>query len=172
MDNDAEAAELIAIDSAIVTEILDKKILGTATCVYVEGSWGVYPDSDPSGWSCHASKRPVYADHCYCEQNGGEPLLWAEKFPALGNHESVCLEPVLPYSTQIDLAFAVLRTVNPCGFALTHIDDIWIAELYDATQIYSAQVQGELGDMEQAAKALCLAMLEYVRGGARSPRSI
>jgi hypothetical protein len=171
MTKDVDGLDPVDIDEALAVEVFKRDILGRTVCTYAEGSWDAHPDTQKENWGCYAEVRPVYVGHCACSVEG-----WAQyrypKYPKLGNHENICLEVVLPYSTELDYAMLAIKQVSPCSFTLTFIDDLWIAELHDAVSVYTAKVHGELVGTAPAALALSRAVLKFVRGGARVPSTL
>lgn len=169
MTKDVEELDLVELDEAVASEVFNYTVFGRTTCIYVEGGWNAHPDTKPETWSCHAEIRPVYSSRCYCTTGNNEDVSWHIKFPEFGNHESICLDVVVPYSAELEHAMSLIQRCNPCSFSLVHIDNLWIVEMHDATSMYSAKVQGAIDSMDQAALALTKAALKFVRGNARVP---
>lgn len=55
------------LNAMVAEKVFGLPVVGTATCVYVEGEWSIHVDSDPKGWACHAEAGPVCVEHCVCE---------------------------------------------------------------------------------------------------------
>lgn len=163
----------LALDEAISVEVFKHKLLGSTTCYFAEGSWGVAPDTNPDGWMCYADTRPVYVDTCHCEPDGPKVDLEIYKTEedrarymrryTFAGHETICLTPVDTYSESWGSAMGVVRHMKPYSLSMLYLDDRWIVEMHDAITRFKAEVICEQFDESGLATAICRAALKFVR---------
>ena len=96
------------MDAMVAERVLGMKVLGWTTCVHVDGSWSIHPDSDVEGWNCYAERGPVWLHRCLCHLGEREP-----RHAAFG-HGASCLEVIPNFSTDLAEAWSILNAISRC----------------------------------------------------------
>jgi hypothetical protein len=174
---DAETISHNQLDDLVASEIYGSKIVGRTTCYFVDGQWGVAPDTDPDSWMCPACERSVIVDRCCCDSTMLEMMDGEAKdqynkrikHDTFAGHYIFCLTAVPQYSDELGLALDIVSKLNPCMFSLNYIDNCWIAELYDAITSYKAIEKGSLFDTTTASAVVCRAALKFAMAPGKIP---
>jgi hypothetical protein len=178
-----------ALDAEIAAKVFGHAVVGTATCVHVEGEWSIHVDSDPHGWACYAETGPVYVQHCTCERRpyalpvqeneSDEDRAWREEHDAKTardfesdrarfGHSRYCLAVVSEYSTDIAAAFDVLGCFPHWSLRTIHEGRTGnFCSIYQPSHPFTSNLVEHFTEAETPALAICRAALKAAEAWAK-----